>query len=101
MKLKMDNKIVLNYSNNTINFKDVSTSFIQKKDLEYTVNTLKKQIKEFLDNNQNHLLFNRWNTYYNQLNDLNLDNISYPLNKSLEQYFSDLGQPSYNILQLP
>jgi hypothetical protein len=100
-EIKNNNKIVLNYSNNTINLKDVSTSFIQKEDLEYTVNTLKKQIKQFLDNNQNHLLFNRWNTYYNQLNDLNLDNISYPLNKSLEQYFSDLGQSSYSILQLP
>jgi hypothetical protein len=39
--------------------------------------------------------------YYTQLNNLNLDNITYPLNKSLEQYLSDLGQPSYNILQLP
>jgi len=35
------------------------------------------------------------------LNNLNLDSISYPLNKSLEQYFNDLGQPSFNILQLP
>ena len=34
-------------------------------------------------------------------NNLNLDNIVFPLEKSLEQYFKDLGQPSYNILQLP
>jgi hypothetical protein len=36
-----------------------------------------------------------------QLNNLNLDSITYPLNKSLEQYFNDLGQPSLNPLQIP
>jgi hypothetical protein len=36
-----------------------------------------------------------------QLNNLNLDSITYPLNKSLEQYFSDLGQTSLNPLQIP
>jgi hypothetical protein len=100
-EIKNGNKIILNYSNNTINIIDNSTSFTQKKDLEFSVEILKKQIKQFIDNNINHPLYNRWNSYYNQLNDLNLDNISYPLNKSLEQYFNDLGQPSYNILQLP
>lgn len=100
-EIKNGNRAVLNYSNNKINFTDSNIFLIQKKDLESIVNKLKKQIKEFTDNNINHPLYSRWNSYYNQLNDLNLDNISYPLNKSLEQYFSDLGQPSYNILQLP
>jgi mRNA-degrading endonuclease YafQ of YafQ-DinJ toxin-antitoxin module len=100
-EIKNGNRAVLNYSNNKINFTDSNTFFIQKKDLESIINKLKKQIKEFTDNNINHSLYSRWNSYHNQLNDLNLDNISYPLNKSLEQYFSDLGQPSYNILQLP
>ena len=62
---------------------------------------MKKQIKQFIEYNPNHSLFTLWNNYYNQLDSLNLDNITYPLNKSLEQYFSDLGQPSLNILQLP
>jgi hypothetical protein len=100
-EIKNENKIILNYSNNTINTMDNSSSFTQKKDLEYYINTLKKQIQNFLDNNQNHLLFSRWNNYYNQLNNINLDLITYPLNKSLTQHFNDLGQPSYNILQLP
>ena len=100
-EIKNENKIVLNYSNNTINTMDNSSSFTQKKDLEYHINTLKKQIQNFLDNNQNHLLFSRWNNYYNQLNNINLDLITYPLNKSLTQHFNDLGQPSYSILQLP
>jgi hypothetical protein len=100
-EIKNNNKIVLNYSNNTINLIDSSFLFTKKEDLKFNVDYLKGRIKEFIDNNPDHLLFSRWNNYYTQLNNLNLDNITYPLNKSLEQYFSDLGQPSYNVLQLP
>ena len=69
--------------------------------MEKEILSLQKDIKSFLDNNVNHSLYNVWNDYYNQLSSLNLDDIIYPLNKSLEQYFNDIGQPSYNILQLP
>jgi hypothetical protein len=55
----------------------------------------------FTNNNPNHSLLNRWNDYYNQVNSLNLDSITYPLNKSLEQYFKDQNQISLNTLQLP
>ena len=65
------------------------------------VNLIKNDIKEFIKNNPIHVLTNRWNDYFNQLNLLNLDSITYPLNKSLEKYFNDLEQPSYSILQLP
>ena len=77
------------------------STFKNKDSLQLHVNNLKNTIKLFLDNNTNHSSFNVWNTYYNQLNSLNLDSITYPLNKSLEQYLNDLGQPSYSILQLP
>lgn len=100
-EIKNGNKIVLKYSNNTLDVIDGHFSFTEKKKLERYVNMLKNQIKEFIENNINHPLFDRWNNYLNQLNNLNLDTITYPLNKSLEQHFDDLGQPSYNILQLP
>ena len=100
-EIKNGNKIVLKYSNNTLDVIDGHFSFTEKKKLESYVNMLKNQIKEFIENNINHPLFDRWNNYYNQLNNLNLDTITYPLNKSLEQHFDDLSKPSYNILQLP
>jgi hypothetical protein len=65
------------------------------------VENIKNLINFFKENNSNHPSFEIWSNYYNQLNNLNLDSISYPLDKSLEQYFNDLGQPSYNILQMP
>jgi hypothetical protein len=94
-------KLPLKYNNDTITYVDQLSSFKDKTNLSLFINNNKNQIKQFLDNNSNHPLFNRWNSYYIQLNNLNLDNILYPLNKSLEQYFTDLGQPSFNILQLP
>jgi hypothetical protein len=69
--------------------------------MEDEIKEKKKLIKQYLENNPKHLLFNRWNSYYNQLNNVNVDSITYPLNKTLQEYFNDLGQPSYNILQLP
>lgn len=91
----------LKYNNITITYVDLVINFFNKESLKNYIDFYKNRIKEFSNNNPNHLLFNRWINYYNQLNSLNLDNLTYPFNKSLEQYFNDLGQPSYNILQLP
>jgi AAA+ ATPase superfamily predicted ATPase len=99
--VKFGNKSIEKYNNNTITYIDQTISFDDKNQLQINVNSLKQQIKQFTDVNPNHPLFSRWNSYYNQLNNLDLDSITYPLSKSLEQYFNDLGQPSYNILQLP
>ena len=93
-------KLPLKYNNDNITYVDQLISFKDKTNLSLFINNNKNQIKQFLDTNKNHPLFNRWDSYYNQLNNLNLDNILYPLNKSLEQHFNDLGQPSFNILQL-
>lgn len=99
--VKLGSKIVDKYNNNTITYIDITSSFYDKNELQNYVNNFKKKIKQFTDNNSNHPLVSRWNNYYTQLNNLNLDSVTYPLNKSLEQYFNDLGQTSLNPLQLP
>jgi len=99
--VKYGNKIPFKYIDNTITYNTVETRFISKDSLQKNIENFKKQIKQFTDNNPNHPLFSRWNSYYSQLNNLNLDSITYPLDKSLEQYFNDLGQPSYSVLQIP
>jgi hypothetical protein len=99
--VKLSNKYPLKYNNdNTITYKDSQENFT-KQSLKNYIEMYKKNIKLFLDNNPNHPLFNQWNNYYNQLNNLDLESITYPLNKSLEQYFDDLGQTSLNPLQIP
>jgi hypothetical protein len=99
--VKLNIKSADKYNNNSITYVDNNVIFNNLKNIENHINLLKISIKNFTDNNSNHVLYNRWNSYYNQLNNLDLNSITYPLNKSLEQYFNDLGQPSYNILQLP
>jgi len=99
--VKYSLKSVLKFNNNIIIYENTPIVPIIKNELKFKINEIKNIINPFLKNNKNHPLFDRWNNYYNQLNSLDLDSITYPLNKSLEQYFNDLGQPSYNILQLP
>lgn len=99
--VKFGNKSAIKYNNDIITYVDFKTSFSKKEELQIYIDSLKQSIKQFITSNPSHSLLSRWNDYYNQLNSLNLETITYPLNKSLEQYFNDLGQPSYNILQLP
>jgi hypothetical protein len=99
--VKYGTKIILKYNNNNIIYENVTPSFLKIENIIQYIERFKNKIKQFTENNQNHPLFSRWNNYYDQLNSLNLNTITYPLNKSLEQYFFDLGQPSYNILQIP
>ena len=99
--VKYGNKSIVKYNNDTITYIDQINLFKDKKALQSYINNFKQQIKSFTDNNSNHPLYNLWNNYYTQLNNLNLDNISYPLNISLEQHLNDLEQPSLNPLQIP
>jgi hypothetical protein len=99
--VKFGLKSTVRFNGETIIFKDEIPLIKNKSNLEFQINFLKERINNYLKNNENHALYNRWNDYYNQLNNLNVDSITYPLNKSLEQYFNDLGQPSFHILQLP
>jgi hypothetical protein len=92
---------ILDTKNQQVTYDFKQDIFFTKEDLKNRLNELKNLIKLFLDNNKNHSSFDKWNNYYNQLNSFNLDNITYPLNNSLEKYFSDLGQLSLNPLQLP
>jgi hypothetical protein len=99
--IKLNIKNPVKYINNEISYEENSATFNNKKSLFDYILSYKKNIKDFIDNNPNHSLFTKWNNYYNQLNSLDLDSITYPLNKSLEQYFNDLGQPYLNPLQIP
>jgi hypothetical protein len=99
--IKCKQKIPLKYNNDIITFTDQPYVFEKKEDVQKYIDDLKIYIKNFTNNNINHPSVNKWENYYNQLSNLNLDNITYPLKKSLELYFYDLGQPSLNPLQLP
>jgi len=99
--VKYRNKSVF-YNNNSLIFKDHQIIPIRIKiHLELYISQILHSIRNFLEINSNHILYNRWNDYYNQLNSLNLDSIPFPLNISLEQYLKNQNQTSLNTLQIP
>ena len=110
--VKLNQKHIEKYVGEDVIYSDTNF-FFDKLSLENYINNFKNEINQFLKNNKNHYLFNIWNNYYNQLNNLELNFLNTPktnsiksppplgLNKSLEHYFNDVGQPSLNILQLP
>jgi hypothetical protein len=89
------------YNNDTIIYTDQTISFASREQLQQYIIFTINVIKQFTNNNPNHPLFNLWNDYINQLNTLNFSSITFPLNKSLEQYFKDQNQTSLSPLQLP
>lgn len=99
--VKYNTKQALKYNQDTITYVDLSINFLNKEDLDDYIKNVIIPIKCFLDNNPNHPLFNQWNNYCNQLKNFKTSTITYPLNKSLEQYFNEQGQLSLNTLQLP
>lgn len=98
--IKLNNKTFIKYNGDEVFYENINNYFT-KTTLASYIEQQKKVIKDFLDNNKSHINFDQWNSYYNQLSNLNLENISFPLEKSLEQYFIDNGQTSLNTLQLP
>lgn len=100
-EVKFGLKRPIKYNNDNITFIDITPIYNDKIVLKTEIEMQVNSIRSFLENNLNNSLYTRWNNYSNQLKSLNLDTVSYPLKKSLEKYFNDLGQPSFNILQLP
>lgn len=102
-------KYVVFYTGNIITYENsIKTGYenltkksFSKDQLTNYINTFKNEIQPFLKNYPNSPLFTRWDNYYNQLSNLNLNSITYPLNETLEQYFQNNSQPSYCSFQIP
>jgi len=107
--VRLGSKFVVSYSANIITYENtVKPGYENITKINFSKDILADYIKEykdeiqlFLQNYQSSPLFTRWTDYYNQLSNLNLNSINYPLNETLEQYFQDNGQPAYSPLQIP
>lgn len=99
--VKFGNKAVIKYSNNSVIYDVANIYFYNSWFLTTYINQQKNEIQNFLNNNPNHPLFNRWQNYYNQLNSFNVDSVQYPFQISLEKHFDNLQLTSYCPLQIP
>ena len=103
-------KYPVTYDNSVISYENVTPYFHNKEDLQNYINQFKKKIKTFTDNdlNKTKTCWNMWEDYYNQLEELNVQlndleflKDDFPMEKSLQQYFDDLGKISLSPLQIP
>lgn len=99
-EVKLNIKSAERYENNSPIYENLTHSYT-KEDLLFHLKILKNKINDFLKNNKNHPLFNRYNNYLNQLNSFNINSLTFPLTKSFEKHLFDSGQTVYNILQIP
>jgi hypothetical protein len=63
----------------------------------------KKPIKDWLDTHKEHVSYSKWNNFYNQLSNINLNNISFPTKLTLGEIFTTVNSNStfLNNLELP
>jgi hypothetical protein len=98
---KLSQKIPTSYSKDIITYIDLNYQFEKQENLDKYINNFKLKIKDFLNNNPENPLFNKWNDYLTELNNIDTSTISYPLNMSFEQYLNNQGKLALNPLQVP
>ena len=99
--VKFGTSFPLKYLQNNIIFVSQEINYDKKNTLQSVIQDIKKTLKEFLDNNLQHPYYNKFKNYFDELTNLNIDNINYPLEMSLEKHLDSLGKPSFNVLQIP
>ena len=99
--IKLSTKLVISYTGNNITYKDCSNKFDTQEHLKKYILEFKDSINIFLENNKNHIHYQKWKDYLNQLNNVDISTLSFPYEKSLQQYFNDQNQAVLNPLQLP
>ena len=101
LKLKK-NKAVATISEGTVSFTDISNSFATEEDLKIHLNNLKETAKAFLgSSNDSKILHSTINSYYNTLNSFDTSTITFPLNKSWEEYCEENSITYVHALQIP
>ena len=63
--------------------------------------SIKDQIDEWLKEFPSHAKTSEWQTYRDYCHNIDLDSLTFPLNKSWEQYCADNSVSYKNILELP
>jgi hypothetical protein len=98
--VKFGTKVINGVTNGVINYLETPV-FYDKNLLSNYKSNLIYSLTLFTKNNPNHPYFTTFNNYLNQVTNLNIDDLTLPLRISLEQYFQNLGQPSFSPLQIP
>jgi len=100
LKIKT-NASVANYDGTNVTITDTSVSFQNEENLKTTLKIIIKPITDFLENNQDHSLYAGLNNYKEYLENFDTSSITFPLEKSWEQYCNENSITYYHPLQIP
>jgi hypothetical protein len=105
-KQKFDDVILgnikpMSFNGNSINYENTNIVFDSANNLRSYIESQIYCIDAFLNNNKNHVDFNKWLSFKVQLMSTNVNSITYPLQNSLEKYYSETGKTVLSTLQMP
>lgn len=87
--------------NDSVVITDMSNSFLNQKQLEHYFKNIISAIDSFLGSNENHPMFNDIETYKSTLEVFDTSSITYPYDKSWEEYCNDNSITFISPLQIP
>ena len=91
----------LTYSNNAFNLSDEAHSFVDETHLKSYLQSVIKNIDSFLLNNSSNAMYNDLKTYKNFCENFDATVITFPYNKSWEEYCNDNSITFFHTLQIP
>ena len=101
--LKVKTGVVLtSYDGSNVSFTDLSDSIITDENvLKSIIQNILNQLEEFFKGNKDNSLYNSLQNYKNTLETFDTSSITYPLNKTWEQYCNENSITFYHPLQIP
>ena len=79
----------------------INMSIENENQLKSTLKNITKTITDFIENNQGNLLYTGINNYKEYLKNFDTSSLTFPLNKSWEQYCNENSITFYHPLQIP
>lgn len=100
--LKVKTGIVkLSYDGTNVSFTDTNGSITDENMLKSIFQNILNQLEEFLLVNQSNALYNSLKDYKHALESFDTSSITFPLNKTWEQYCNENSITFYHPLQIP
>jgi len=91
----------LSVSDGVLNTTDVEYSFQNEEELKEYIDNVIKSLDGFLINNSSNPMFNSLQTYRTFLNEFDVSTITFPYEKSWEEYCNDNSITFFHTLQIP
>jgi hypothetical protein len=95
------NKKSAKLSGDSVVYEDIVTLFINEESLQKHINEIVAQLEIFLESNPDNPMYSGLETYKNVLLSQDLSSITYPLNKTWEEYCVENSITYYSPLQIP